>query len=98
MVAALFALVAKTELKNGAGRCCTSGKPRFAGSPRALLGKLAMADVYPVICGLHITLAKGIAVGRVDTGGAWWLFTVLRADVAGHRAGDASGWSSAGAR
>lgn len=38
-----------------------------------LLGKLAMADVFLVA--VYITLAKGIAVGRVETAWGLWLFT-----------------------
>lgn len=38
-----------------------------------LLGKLAMADVF--LIAVYITLAKGIAVGRVETAWGLWLFT-----------------------
>lgn len=37
------------------------------------LGKLAMADVF--LIALYITLAKGMAVGRVETAWGLWLFT-----------------------
>lgn len=47
-------------------------------SPRVLpalhlLGKLAMADVF--LIALYIVLAKGIGVGRVETGWGLYLFT-----------------------
>ncbi len=47
-------------------------------SPRLLpalhvLGKLAMADIFLVA--LYIVLAKGIGVGRVETGWGLYLFT-----------------------
>jgi uncharacterized paraquat-inducible protein A len=38
-----------------------------------LLGKLAMADVF--LIAVYVTLAKGIAVGRVETAWGLWLFT-----------------------
>ncbi|MDG4650017.1 paraquat-inducible protein A [Roseibacterium sp. SDUM158017] len=37
------------------------------------LGKLAMADVFLVA--VYVTLAKGLAVGRVETAWGLWLFT-----------------------
>jgi paraquat-inducible protein A len=37
------------------------------------LSKLAMADVF--LIAVYITLAKGIAVGRVETAWGLWLFT-----------------------
>lgn len=48
------------------------------GSPRLLptlhiLGKLAMADIF--LIALYIVLAKGIGVGRVETGWGLYLFT-----------------------
>lgn len=38
-----------------------------------MLGKLAMADVF--LIAVYITLAKGMAVGRVETAWGLWLFT-----------------------
>jgi paraquat-inducible protein A len=38
-----------------------------------VLGKLAMADVF--LIAVYITLAKDIAVGRVETAWGLWLFT-----------------------
>jgi uncharacterized paraquat-inducible protein A len=38
-----------------------------------ILGKLAMADIF--LIAVYITLAKGIAVGRVETAWGLWLFT-----------------------
>ena len=38
-----------------------------------LLGKLAMADIF--LIAVYITLAKGLAVGRVETAWGLWLFT-----------------------
>jgi uncharacterized paraquat-inducible protein A len=37
------------------------------------MGKLAMADVF--LIAVYITLAKGMAVGRVETAWGLWLFT-----------------------
>lgn len=39
----------------------------------ALLGKLAMADVF--LIAVYIVLAKGVGVGRVETGWGLYLFT-----------------------
>lgn len=41
----------------------------------AILGRLAMADVF--LIALYITLAKGIGIGRVETGWGLYLFTTL---------------------
>ena len=41
----------------------------------AVLGRLAMADVF--LIALYITLAKGIGIGRVETGWGLYLFTTL---------------------
>jgi len=38
-----------------------------------LIGKLAMADIF--LIAVYITLAKGLAVGRVETAWGLWLFT-----------------------
>ncbi len=38
-----------------------------------IAGKLAMADVF--LIAVYITLAKGLAVGRVETAWGLWLFT-----------------------
>ncbi len=38
-----------------------------------LLGKLAMADIF--LIALYIVLAKGVGVGRVETGWGLYLFT-----------------------
>lgn len=38
-----------------------------------VMGKLAMADVF--LIAVYVTLAKGLAVGRVETAWGLWLFT-----------------------
>jgi len=68
-----------------------------------LLGKLAMADVF--LIAVYITLAKGIAVGRLETAWGLWLFTgcvlasfvisILTAREIRGRAAPAQGQSSA---
>jgi uncharacterized paraquat-inducible protein A len=49
-----------------------------------VLGKLAMADVF--LIAVYIVLAKGVGVGRVETGWGLWLFTfcVLASMVVTH--------------
>ncbi|MEZ5869943.1 MAG: paraquat-inducible protein A, partial [Defluviimonas denitrificans] len=39
----------------------------------SLLGKLAMADIF--LIAIYIVLAKGVGVGRVETGWGLYLFT-----------------------
>lgn len=39
----------------------------------AIMGKLAMADIF--LIALYVVLAKGIGVGRVETGWGLYLFT-----------------------
>ncbi|MEJ6391747.1 paraquat-inducible protein A [Gymnodinialimonas sp. 2305UL16-5] len=39
----------------------------------SIMGKFAMADVF--LIAVYVTLAKGIAVGRVETAWGLWLFT-----------------------
>lgn len=39
----------------------------------ALLGKLAMADIF--LIALYITIAKGIGIGRIETAWGLYLFT-----------------------
>lgn len=41
--------------------------------PLGMLGKLAMADIF--LIALYITLAKGMGIGRVETGWGLYLFT-----------------------
>ena len=38
-----------------------------------ILGKLAMADVFLVA--VYITIARGLAIGRIETAWGLWLFT-----------------------
>ena len=40
----------------------------------SLLGKLAMADIF--LIAIYIVLAKGVGVGRVETGWGLYLFTL----------------------
>jgi len=73
LVVALFALVAPL-LKTGALALMHLGRASLDWLPAVqVLGKLAMADVF--LIAVYITLAKGIAVGRVETGWGLWLFT-----------------------
>lgn len=41
--------------------------------PLQILGKLAMADIF--LIALYIVLAKGVGVGRIETGWGLYLFT-----------------------
>ena len=46
--------------------------PRWIGAATAL-GKLAMADIFLVA--VYIAVARGLAVGRIETAWGLWLFT-----------------------
>ncbi|MEY8881243.1 paraquat-inducible protein A [Donghicola sp. XS_ASV15] len=74
VVVALFAMVAPMA-KSIAIALADFGIVR--GAPRwvTLLGRLAMADVF--LIALYITLAKGIGIGRLETGWGLYLFTTL---------------------
>jgi len=72
-VVALFALLAPMA-KTVALALVHLGRAPHRWLPAVqLLGKLAMADVF--LIAVYITLAKGLAVGRVETGWGLWLFT-----------------------
>lgn len=73
VVVALFALVAPMVKTLGLA-LVQFGKasPRIA-PVLALMGKLAMADVF--LIALYVTLAKGIGVGTVETAWGLYLFT-----------------------
>ena len=70
---ALFALVAPMA-KTVALALMHLGRAPLTLLPAVqILGKLAMADIF--LIAVYITLAKGIAVGRVETAWGLWLFT-----------------------
>lgn len=70
VVFALVAPMAKTLLLAAMhlGRIGSEAAPLLG-----VLGKLAMADVF--LIAVYITLARGLAVGRVETAWGLWLFT-----------------------
>lgn len=73
LVVALFALVA--PLAKTAGLALVQfglAGPGLIGPVKAL-GRLAMADVF--LIALYVVLAKGVGVGRVETGWGLYLFT-----------------------
>lgn len=73
MIVAFFALVAPMI------KTVTLVLVQLYRAPASLLpaleitGKLAMADVF--LIAVYVTLAKGLAVGRVETAWGLWLFT-----------------------
>lgn len=90
---ALFALVAPV-LKALALAALLAGRgPGWLRPAVPLLGKLAMADVF--LIAVYVTLAKGLALGRVETAWGLWLFTFcvlasLALALAVERRGDAA--------
>lgn len=77
--AALAVLVALFALVAPMAKTLTLALVQFGLAPRRLLGpikalgRLAMADVF--LIALYIVLAKGVGVGRIETGWGLWLFT-----------------------
>ena len=76
---ALAALVALFALVSPMVKTLVLSLIHLSRAPARLLpaleiaGKLAMADVF--LIAVYITLAKGLAVGRVETAWGLWLFT-----------------------
>jgi uncharacterized paraquat-inducible protein A len=73
ILVAVFALVAPMVKTVALALCHLSRAPLRLLPAVQILGKLAMADVF--LIAVYITLAKGIAVGRVETAWGLWLFT-----------------------
>ncbi|MCU4654757.1 paraquat-inducible protein A [Roseibacterium sp. SDUM158016] len=73
ILVALFALVAPMAKTVLLALIHLSRAPTRLLPALQLLGKLAMADVF--LIAVYITLAKGLAVGRVETAWGLWLFT-----------------------
>ncbi len=76
---ALFAIVALFALVAPIAKTVALVLVQLSRAPARLLpaleiaGKLAMADVF--LIAVYVTLAKGLAVGRVETAWGLWLFT-----------------------
>ncbi|MBF9058873.1 paraquat-inducible membrane protein A [Rhodobacterales bacterium HKCCSP123] len=73
LLVALFALVAPMAKTVALALVHLSRAPITLLPAVQMLGKLAMADVF--LIAVYITLAKGMAVGRVETAWGLWLFT-----------------------
>ena len=72
-VVALFALIAPMVKVIGLELILTHRAPARLLPLISALGKLAMADVF--LIALYVVLAKGVGVGRVETGWGLYLFT-----------------------
>lgn len=73
LLVALFALVAPMAKTLALALIHLGLAPARAVPLVQTLGKLAMADVF--LIAVYVTLAKGLAVGRVETAWGLWLFT-----------------------
>lgn len=73
VLVALFALVAPMAKTLALALVQFGLAPRRLLGPIKGLGRLAMADVF--LIALYIVLAKGVGVGRIETGWGLWLFT-----------------------
>ena len=70
---ALFAIVAPlTKIVGRAAVDFGRASPRWLG-PLHALGRLAMADIF--LIALYIVVAKGVGVGRIETGWGLYLLT-----------------------
>lgn len=75
LVVAFFAMVAPVAKSVAMALVDFGRAPRHILKWVAVMGRLAMADVF--LIALYITLAKGIGVGRVETAWGLYLFTTL---------------------
>jgi paraquat-inducible protein A len=73
LLVALFALVAPMAKTVLLTLVLTAPVPARLLPALQVMGKLAMADVF--LIALYVTVAKGFAVGRVETAWGLWLFT-----------------------
>ena len=73
LVVALFALVAPFAKTAGLAMVQFGLVGSSALRPIKALGRLAMADIF--LIALYVVLAKGVGVGRVETGWGLYLFT-----------------------
>lgn len=73
VVVAIFALIAPMVKVIGLELILTHRAPARLLPLISALGKLAMADVF--LIALYVVLAKGVGVGRVETGWGLYLFT-----------------------
>jgi uncharacterized paraquat-inducible protein A len=73
LIVTLFALIAPIAKVVGLEMILTERAPPTLLPILTTLGKFAMADVF--LIALYIVLAKGVGVGRVETGWGLYLFT-----------------------
>lgn len=73
LVVAAFALVAPMVKTVALALMHLSRAPLDYLPAVQIMGKLAMADVF--LIAVYVTLAKGLALGRVETAWGLWLFT-----------------------
>lgn len=73
LVVALFALAAPMLKTLGLALIQFGRAPARLLPVVALLGKLAMADIF--LIAIYVTLARGIGVGRIETAWGLYLFT-----------------------
>lgn len=73
LIVGLFALVAPLAKVLGLAAVDFGlAPPRLLG-PITRIGRLAMADIF--LIALYVVLAKGVGVGRLETGWGLWLLT-----------------------
>ncbi len=73
VIVTLFALVAPYAKTIGLALIHFDRAPAALLKPIAVLGKLAMADIF--LIALYIVIAKGVGVGRLEVGWGLYLFT-----------------------
>lgn len=73
LIVGLFAIVAPMAKVLGLAAVDFGLAPRWLLPPLTQLGRLAMADIFLVA--LYVVVAKGVGVGRLETGWGLWLLT-----------------------
>ncbi|MCY4179663.1 MAG: paraquat-inducible protein A [Litoreibacter sp.] len=73
LIVTLFALIAPYLKAVGLALIHFKAAPDKWLGPIGLLGKLAMADIF--LIALYIVIAKGVGIGRLETGWGLYLFS-----------------------
>ncbi|MDW4496851.1 paraquat-inducible protein A [Sulfitobacter sp. D35] len=75
LVVGLFGFIAPYAKTIGLALVQFGRAPAWLARPLALVGRLAMADIF--LIALYVVIAKGVGVGRVEVAWGLYLFTAL---------------------
>ena len=73
LIVGLFAIVAPMAKVLGLAAVDFGLAPRRWLGPITMIGRLAMADIF--LIALYVVVAKGVGVGRLETGWGLWLLS-----------------------